>query len=372
MVKTQTSGLMLYGFVFGKNWKLSLAELLAFLKKKEISYELIGFSEHGCIIETKVDPSTWIKELGGTLEIFKVLKKVEVKKLKKEHLAEFEGEKIRIYGAIPKIGKLAKKSKVKLRKRKEKKKEEKIIMVIENKAYFGEVISRYDPLSQKKRDTQRPVVRPELSISPSRAMILVNLSRAKENLLDPFCGTGTIGQEAMLLGVKKILMSDNDSLRVKEAKKNLSWVKEKYGLNVEFEVKTCDARKLEKCYKKESIEAIATEPDFGPLLKESIPKKDAEEIISYLTSLYKEFFNSAYRIIKKEGLIAITLPCISFGKGRVYVDKRFKGFRLVDLFEDLPKEKKKKLRKTVVDEEREKGRKRIIAREFCVFKPIKK
>ena len=134
-------------------------------------------------------------------------------------------------------------------------------------------------------------------------------------------------------------------------------------------VQACDARNLGQHYQKGSIEAIATEPDLGPVLKYRVPKKDAQKIIRYLTSLYKSFFNSARSILRPGDRIAMVFPCINSRDGKVFVDKHFQGFRLVEPFHAIPGGYRKhlKMRRMIVDEEREKGKTRVTAREFAIF-----
>ncbi len=368
---------MRLAFIFGKNWKLSLAELLAYFKKEEVKWKFVDLTKKALIVDSEVSPEI-INFLGGTLKIVEIDSEFNFKDLKKQEFEEAVNYPISVYGSykllheirkifkvIPKDGVLSVRDKI----RKKWNYESALIINKKNKCYYGKVVAYYSPYEQKKRDMNRPY-KDYLTISPSRAMILVNLSRAKKNLLDPFCGLGTIAQEAVVLGIKNIYISDINKEVLKKAKINLKWAQKEYG-KISVHAKVIDARKMG--YK--GIEAIATEPDLGPALKEKPGKQDAKKIAKYLEEFYKQFFNSAYKVLKKEGKIAIVFPVFNSRGGKVFLSKFFPGFEVVYPFDSIPENYRKSLKLTnpfITDEEREKGKTRNVIREFCVYKVKKK
>jgi len=369
---------MKLGFIFGKNWKLSLAELLAYFEKKEIKWNFIDLTKKALIVEIEVSTNKIINELGGILKIVKINEEFDFKNLKTIDFKEAIDFPISVYGSykllhdirkifhvIPKDGVLSVRDKI----RKKWLYETALIVNDKNKCYYGEVIAYYNPYAQKRRDESRPF-KDYLTIAPSRAMILINLSQAKKNLLDPFCGMGTIAQEAIVLGIKNIYISDVNKEVVKKAKKNLKWAQQEYE-KISVHAKVMDARNLD--YK--GIEAIATEPDLGPALKEKPNKRDAEKISKYVEKLYKQFFNSAYKILKKDARIAIIFPVFNTKGGKVFINKFFPGFEVIYPFDSIPKTYKESLKLTnpfIIDEQREKGKLRNVIREFCIYKVKKK
>ena len=123
------------------------------------------------------------------------------------------------------------------------------------------------------------------------------------------------------------------------------------------------------------IEAIATEPYLGPALKEKPNSKDAKKIASFLETLYKPFFNSAYKILKPGARIAIALPVFNAYGRKIYVDKFYPGFKVVHPYDKIPKKYKDELKLTIpfiIDEQREKKKLRNVMREFCVYEVVKK
>ncbi|MBD3262967.1 methyltransferase domain-containing protein [Candidatus Woesearchaeota archaeon] len=150
-----------------------------------------------------------------------------------------------------------------------------------------------------RQPKQKPVFHPT-SLKPKWARLIINLSRCKEScvLLDPFCGTGSVLIEAAIIGCKAI-GSDLDKRMIKGAKKNLKH----YGLHAKVQskqsfagshhkvvlVKQANALELEKHYKKNSIDAIATDPPYGRSSR--IGAKNIRE-------LYEGFLKSAHKVLK--------------------------------------------------------------------------
>ena len=81
-------------------------------------------------------------------------------------------------------------------------------------------------------------------------------------LLDPFCGNGTILQEALMMGIK-VIGIDKDEKSVKDARQNLKWLKRKYKLKGESKIVLGDSKNLDVG----EVDCIVTEPYMGPYLK---------------------------------------------------------------------------------------------------------
>jgi len=164
--------------------------------------------------------------------------------------------------------------------------------------------------AEKARFLQRePIKKPAFhptSLKPKLARLLINLSRAKEKqlLLDPFCGTGSILIEAAILNIMPVGI-DIDSRMIKGSGTNLKF----YKLNAKLQ--KGDALKLEKFFKSNSIDAIATDPPYG---------RSTFVGARSLKSLYKNFLKSAHKVLKPKRYLALLYP--HYVKVKSLTDKR--------------------------------------------------
>ena len=68
-------------------------------------------------------------------------------------------------------------------------------------------------------------------LPPKLAQIMINLAQVQNPealIIDPFCGSGTILSEALLMGYKDLLGSDISPKAIADTYKNISWIKDLY------------------------------------------------------------------------------------------------------------------------------------------------
>jgi len=323
---------MIYGILLGKNPELSLAELLHYLENRSIEFKILHVKENLCIIETDIEPSLVIKDLGGTIKIgehFDYKELIQTLKLKEkirfglsvypknkklynqlrnEITEMLKREKIKYTFVKPKFYGTTELKHFEVLKRILKNDGTEIMVFQDEKNYFFKTATVHNPYQFKLRDVGRPVQRVIYSIPPRLAKILVNLSaKPGDKLLDPFCGIGTILQEAMLMNIFPIGL-DKDPECIKGAETNLNWIKQKYDLQVDFKLIQGDATKLSHYLEKESIDCIATEPYLGPPLKSKPKKHEAEKMLEELEKLYIKFLTEATKVLKPKGKMSLVLP----------------------------------------------------------------
>jgi tRNA G10 N-methylase Trm11 len=197
-----------------------------------------------------------------------------------------------------------------------KKLEEVVVCRGKNRIHVASTLSVHNPFEFQKRDVGRPKQRPMLSIPPRLARIMVNLSRKPESrsLLDPFCGIGTILQEASLMGLD-ILGTDIDEPCIVSAIENLYWLSQDYRLSlseIDKKIMKLDVTKLSKAFNPESIDLIVTEPFLGPALKIYPDQNRAEAILRGLRSLFEKSLKEFSFVLKKGGRACIVFPRFEF------------------------------------------------------------
>jgi tRNA G10 N-methylase Trm11 len=204
------------------------------------------------------------------------------------------------------------------------------------KAFIAKTVAVHNPFEFQKRDIGRPVQRRIFSIPPRLAKIMVNLSLCTRDkvLLDPFCGVGTILQEALLLKAQ-VAGLDMNPWCVKASLANLDWIKEEYGLDrAVFKVVPGDARKLAGQIGEEAVDCIVAEPDLGPVLRHVPTEAFAKRIVERLKPLYWAFLREAHRTLRSGRRLVLATPLIRTRKGvfvRLNMQERAKavGFEQV-------------------------------------------
>lgn len=179
----------------------------------------------------------------------------------------------------------------------------------QNQYYIGRSIASYDIKEDKKRYEQRPHVDESIGSSIRISRILVNLSqKIQGKLLDPFCGIGTILQEAILMGYE-VIGSEINPKRVRFCQDNLKWITEQYpNIRPKLEIFQSDVREIYSKIPPLSIDTIVTEPELGPFLKAIPTWMEAKSIIDTLQALYEDAFRVMDDILKPKGTIVFVLP----------------------------------------------------------------
>ncbi|MFA6525181.1 MAG: methyltransferase domain-containing protein [Patescibacteria group bacterium] len=190
------------------------------------------------------------------------------------------------------------------------------------KIFIGKTIAVQDYKSFGKFDYGRPSADPRSGMLPPKvARIMVNLSQMKPDgvLLDPFCGSGTILQEALLLGIKKVIGSDISPRAISDTTNNLKWLTSELNLSEKnYQVFQSDIRNLTKILKTK-VDAIVAEPFLGPPLRGSESVTQLQENIKELSKLYIESFRNFQNIIKEDGKIVIIFPVMKKDNKEYYL-----------------------------------------------------
>ena len=152
---------------------------------------------------------------------------------------------------------------------------------------------------------------------PKLAQIMINLAQIKkgEVILDPFCGIGTILQEA-LLNDYKVIGSDANGDQIANCKENLEWLSKKYILEYpDYKIFQSDTRNITRKIKPNSIDAIVTESTLGPIYKKVPSKAEIGHNYNRFVKMYTGFFQVAKLILRKNKRIIITIPAYKTKNG---------------------------------------------------------
>lgn len=187
------------------------------------------------------------------------------------------------------------------------------------------ILAKTTQVPNLKKYTLRDYGKPKPSgsngmLPPKLAQIMLNLSQIKpeQTVLDPFCGSGTVLQEALLQNINAIGTDLNPKI-IEDAKENLDWLSshpslgraglrsKPGGVNApQFSIFPADATSHTWV---DAFDAIVCEGYLGePLSKEPTEVK-LRQIITECNSVAEKFLTNIHRQISSEQTIVIALPC---------------------------------------------------------------
>ena len=164
-----------------------------------------------------------------------------------------------------------------------------------------------------ERDMNRPGRDDKSGMLPPKvAKMMINLlgDDKKRILLDPFCGSGTILHEAILLGYKKLYGTDNSPQAITDSQKNIAWFRKQYTHNFEVKFIQVNAKELTRYLKKSEVDCIVSEPFMGPA-PEIIRQNDLDYFYTLsqnLAELYAKAFQEFSKILLPGAKIIFVCP----------------------------------------------------------------
>lgn len=179
--------------------------------------------------------------------------------------------------------------------------------------YFGLTCAVQDFELYGARDYGRPSRNMQRGLLPPKvAQVMLNLAEVSRDtkLLDPFCGGGTVLQEAVFAGLRSVWGSDKDAAAVEEAKRNLGWLKERFNKDLP-KISQVDALDLRRTYESDFFQAVVTEPYLGPsrlLGQRSLTRAKLQEVIAECGRLYKGFFGELRYIVAPRARAVVIFP----------------------------------------------------------------
>jgi tRNA G10 N-methylase Trm11 len=212
------------------------------------------------------------------------------------------------------------------------------------KIYLAKTLAVQPFKELSKRDYGRPG-RDDHSgmLPPKLAQMMLNLGLVTEdkNLLDPFCGSGTVLSEAILLGVKNIFGSDISAKAVADTLANLEWIdKEGAVKGKDQRVAQISATELSSHFRENSIDAIVTEPFLGPQRGDY----DVRQVIAELEDLYAKAISEFGKVLKAGGRAVMIWPVIKTKNDRIFMSAKIAGN--LKMIKPLPLELMKELKLT--------------------------
>jgi len=191
-----------------------------------------------------------------------------------------------------------------------------------------------------QRDFERPMRDAFVGMLPPKlAQVMINLSGAsaeefsgKTTIFDPFCGTGVVLQEALLMGYDA-LGSDLADKMVDYSTQNLQWLQEVRTLKNSWDVLPADATKhqwgLDKLQSGDNRLFVVCETYLGRPLSGLPPKPKFDEICREADTIAERFLRNIAKQLQPGARLCVALPAWHLGDGR------FRRLKTLDHLADM-------------------------------------
>lgn len=348
----------------GHRWQLSFAELLSFLETYDVPNRIITANNSFFIFEIEEEKIKLLAQLGGILEYGIIEKEIEDKdiletefeKYLKETLPQIESPKkvisVKAYSRDTRywnsqtklLGKLAKeigkqmnfkvryltgdiRSTAQFTYKIKDKGIQYTIIEYKKKLLLGKTIDVQDSGGFIIRDREKPFYSPDVGMLPPKlARIMTNLVKGSETQLiwDPFCGSGTVLMEALMLGYN-LIGTDISVRSIKNSQGNIEWLINKLEIDPEKPYMLFERRGVAGLhqtyasipYNQRGTISFVGEPYLGPPIRKNLPPKKLYSIKKNVENIINDFIDKVEYIEKKNrGIVQSLVLVIPIYKAR--------------------------------------------------------
>lgn len=179
---------------------------------------------------------------------------------------------------------------------------------------FGQTLFVQDIEAYAARDQARPARDARVGMLPPKlAQIIINMA-GEGIVLDPFCGSGVILQEALLMG-REAIGSDIDERMVKSSEKNLQWLGEQHKNLPKYQLRQADATYGTWA----GFDTVASEVFLGRPLAKIPASEELNKIIRDANTITDKFLKNLQPQLKKGARICIAAPAWISGQKTIHL-----------------------------------------------------
>ena len=179
--------------------------------------------------------------------------------------------------------------------------------------HYGRTVWIQDLEGFAKRDYGKPSSDAKRGMLPPKlARTMVNLAslKPKHTIYDPFCGSGVLLMEALLLGYSAY-GSDISPQAVADTRKNVGWIKKQHAVRATKEAVADASFPLPF----NDADAIVTEGYLGHPLRQAVSYAEIMIEAKTVTSLMLKFFEQAAKVQQPGQRLVVTLPSWKLANG---------------------------------------------------------
>lgn len=201
-----------------------------------------------------------------------------------------------------------------------------VLIVEKHRTTLAQTVAVQDIGAYAARDQKRPMRDARVGMLPPKlAQIIINMAtdQTPGKVLDPFCGTGVILQEALLMGYEAY-GTDLEPRMIEYSQANLNWLNDRYKLDKMPEISVGDATN----YQWRDFSTIACETYLGrPFSTEPKPEV-LREVMQDVDTIHRKFLQNVARQTSPGFRMCIAVPAWKTKNG-------FKHLKMLDSPEDL-------------------------------------
>jgi len=335
-----------YFFILGRKWKLCAAEIISVLGAENVTEFTQEVLVKGFDVGLK-DPQKTLDRFGGTIKIAEVFAEVanlnEVEKVTIEHLKRGRDGKLifalglynfahtykndlrnllkKVKNGLRDGGKVrflnsptanVKSAVARMEKLDLNGTDISVLRTDDGKYLVAHSIAIQDFKKYSIRDYDRPGRDAKSGMLPPKlAQIMLNLACGSEKakVYDPFCGSGTVLMEGMLMG-HQMTGSDISEKAISDSKKNTEWLPKRFenvdGVVTQIFLK--DAMKVESHDLKERPDHVVFEPYLGPPVSQCPLPKTMDINFHEIKVIIVGVLRALKPILKEKSNIVMIVP----------------------------------------------------------------
>lgn len=186
----------------------------------------------------------------------------------------------------------------------------------DSETILAQTVAEQDIEAYAKRDQNRPARDAKVGMLPPKlAQTLVNLAtgkveetrdkRPETRILDPFCGTGVLLQEALLMGFSAY-GTDIEPRMIEYSQKNLEWLKTSHEVNESMFVLEVGDATIHQW--SSSFDAVACETYLGKPLSSLPPRQVLDKIMAECEEIHEKFLRNIGSQLKPGTRLCLAVP----------------------------------------------------------------
>lgn len=184
---------------------------------------------------------------------------------------------------------------------------------------LAQVVYVQDIESYTLRDRGRPERDARVGMLPPKlAQMIINLAAGNatiehdedvpyhepRTLLDPFCGTGVVLQEAALMNFR-VYGTDIDERMIRYSRDNINWLQEEFGRRYAWQLEVADATNHTW---QRPLDVVACETYLGPPLSKPLPPKELDAVVQNCDELHRAFLANIHPQLPAGTRLCLAVP----------------------------------------------------------------